>query len=174
MNEFNHLIGKTLRTIQSSFLISEFYENNCTPSEYRMDYNSTLLIDTNDLQSWQKIEIKSSWHQNIQGQDILNLKIENGTLLSSEDILKMRMPYPSSLSFGTGFTIDKIELFGYNLTFNRIEATMHILLLQDAFNRKILLRPETAKMGLIITLCNEKIEAFFDNSFNHELIYRVE
>jgi hypothetical protein len=168
----NLLLGKTIKSISSSFLIAE---NNGTEFiEFRMDYKSSFVIDAVIKWNFQKIFIHSDWHENLHGQDLLSISLSIGEMFSGRDKEYLTMPYPSSIAIWGGFKIKQIDLYGYNKDFNLIEPTKHILLIRSFDDRKMLIRPGCTALGLIVTLSDLGIHAFFNESLNCELIYRVE
>jgi hypothetical protein len=170
-SNFNQLLGKTIRSIKSSFVI---IENNGTEFiEFRMDYKSYFVIDAPIKWRFQKIFIDSDWHENPHGQDLLSISLRLGEVYSGTEAEYLNMPYTSTISIWNGFKVRQIDLYGYNTNFNQLDPTKHILLLKAFDERKILIRPETAALGLIFTFNDDEIDHFFNKSLRHELIFHV-
>jgi hypothetical protein len=172
MFNLNFLLGKTIRSINSSFLIAE--DNGTGFVEFRMDYHSYFVMDTVETWRFQKILINSNWHENNHGQDILGLSLSMGELFSVTEIERLKMPYPSAISIWNGFKIKQVDRYGYSIDYNLIEPTNHILLLTSFEDTRMLLMPESAALGLVVTLNDLIINAFFNESFNHQLITHID
>ncbi len=168
----NYLLGKTIKSIGSSFLTTK--SNGFDFFEYRIDYKSYFVILSDIKWRYQKILIHSEWSKNISGHDHLAFKIQLGEVFSGTEKDYLLMPYPSSISIMNGFHVKQIDVYGYSNVFNFTEHTKHIIQFTSTDGKKMLLRPETNGLGLVLTLSNSEINTFFNESLNHEFIIHVE
>jgi len=169
------LLGKVIYGFRSTKI--ELH-NAYKVKEAFMDYKSEIrLFDDQMPNQAQLIEVNGKWEENEDFSDYVGISFKIGAVLTFKLSVENEKAIKSMSSLNLGvddknkFTIQKIDLFGYDINFNKKAPTKHIVLFTGSNEEQILMYPMTVGVGLRFLFSKDMIDSFFKSSTNHELLY---
>jgi len=171
---FQELIGRAFRGVRSTSCKLTVYDGKTEP---HLDYHATMIISSADkTDDVIDVNIESEWFEYNNGGDCLKMRFVSEGI--PYDFTSSCWPedkhkhLPSQISI-LSFVISKIDIYGYNIDFNLVESTEHIIVFKSKNGQEILIKPDPFGLGLLFSFDAALNEAFFEKSPESEFIYHI-
>jgi len=171
---FQKLIGKGFRGIRSAFCKVSVYNGK---TESYVDYKAVMHISVMEGNSDKiiDVDIESEWFEYSNGGDCLRMKLkyEDVSYQYQDSWSANKHKNLSSQISVLNFIISSIDLYGYNIDFNLVEPTEHIMLFKSRNGQEILIKPDQCGLGLLFSFDSALNKSFFEESAQSEFIYHI-